>query len=131
MAYQLMIKDRGKYKPIKIRNHSSFIIDSSLLREEIASLKEIDLLTTQYTEADFRKSLVNEKLVDEELINCTISIRYPKKEKMVTMTDSLIYIDGKSYLCIDNLLKVLKFLKIYKKRIEKFARKAWRIYYER
>lgn len=109
MAYRLMIIKGKKYEPINIRNHKNFIIDSNILKDDLATLKEIDLLTTQYSEYDFRRSLLRQGLISQEDFNNQISIRYSKKE-LITLKNSIIFKDGKSYLDIDTLENTLKLL---------------------
>ena len=108
-AYQLMIR-KQKYVPINLRCHSGFIIDSTLKQDHLATLREIDLLTTQYSEIDFRKSLLNEGLISSDDLCSQISIRFSKSGKLITLNDSIIFSDGKSYLDIDRLKDILKLL---------------------
>lgn len=109
MAYRLMIIKGKKYEPINIRNHKDFIIDSNILKDDLATLKEIDLLTSQYSEIEFRMSLLDQGLISQEDFNNQISIRYSKKE-LITLKNSIIFKDGKSYLDIDTLENTLKLL---------------------
>jgi len=112
--YQLMIKKGNKYEPIMIRDHKDFVIvDNRNLQNHLATLREIDLLTTQYSETEFRYSLVRGGLIGVKNFNNQISIRYLKdksKNKFDTLTDSIIYKDGKSYLDKDTLECTLKIL---------------------
>lgn len=109
MAYRLMIIKGKKYEPINIRNHKDFIIDSNILKDDLATLKEIDLLTSQYSEIEFRMSLLHQGLISQEDFNNQIEIRYLKK-KFITLKNSIIFKDGKSYLDIDTLENTLKLL---------------------
>ena len=109
MAYQLMLR-KQKYIPINIRNHSKFIIDSNLQQNNLATLREIDLLTSQFSEDDFRRSLVIEGLISTEDFDKQIEIRYKRKDKLETLADSIIFSEGKAYLeekTLENTLIIL------------------------
>ncbi len=109
MAYRLMIKKGNSYIPIKIRIHNDFIIDSNIMQDDLATLKEIDLLTTQYSECDFRRSLLRQGLISQEDFNNQIEIRYFKK-KFITLKNSIIFKEGKSYLDVDTLENTMNVL---------------------
>ena len=109
--YQLMIKKGRSYEPINIRCHSKFIIiDNRKIKDYLATLNEIDLLTTQYSEKEFRVSLVQERLISTEDFDKQIEIRYKRKDKLETLADSIIFSEGKAYLeekTLENTLIIL------------------------
>lgn len=108
--YQLMIR-KGKYIPVNIRKHPSFIIDSNLQANHLATLKEIDLLTTQFSDMQsFIMSLVTNKLMSVDNVGNQMAIRYADKGKMITLSDSIIFRDGKGYLDSNTLLNILRIL---------------------
>ena len=108
--YQLMIR-KSKYEPLDIRKHPSFIIDSNFKADHLATLKEIDLLTTQFSDMrSFIMSLVTNKLMSVDNVDNQIAIRYADKGKMVTLSDSIIFSDGKAYLEPNTLLNTLRIL---------------------
>ena len=123
IAYQLMVR-KQKYVPINIRRHSKFIIDSDLKQEHLATLREIDLLTTQFSEIEFRKSLLEENLISSRDLENQISIRYAKNGKLETLNDNIIFSDSKQYLDISTLESTIRILSndedFVKKLLEKY-----------
>ena len=108
MVYQLMIR-KQKYTPINIRNHSGFIIDSNLKQPHLATLREIDLLTTNYSIEEFKKSLIYEGLINSDDYDNKLAIRY-KNSKTITLNEGIMYIDDKKYLDENLLEETLKIL---------------------
>lgn len=133
--YQLMVR-KSKYENIKIRQHPGFIIDSNLQSNHLATLKEIDLLTTQFANMPtFISSLVVNKLLPIKDAGNQISIRYSDNGKMVTLSNSIIFSDGKTYLNTNTLLNTLRILsndrKFMNLLLSKYMPKDDAIYYTR